>query len=82
MPDPFILACGKAWQYYDPQKSLWNRVEEGRLRPGQLLECGCLLVSLKDLMQDQKAYSYLKRVWKEKCLKDWWNGEYLVEQPL
>ena len=82
VPDPFILACGKAWQYYDPQKSLWNRVEEGRLRPGQLLECGCLLVSLKDLMQDQKAYSYLKRVWKEKCLKDWWNGEYLVEQPL
>ncbi len=82
LSDPFILACSKSWQYYDPQKNLWNSVEDGRLCPGQLIQCGCLLVSIQQLMQDQKAYYYLKRVWKEKCLKDWWNGEYLVEQPL
>ncbi|MFR8086912.1 MAG: S16 family serine protease [Lachnospirales bacterium] len=82
LSDPFILACSKSWQYYDPQKSLWNSVEDGRLCPGQLIQCGCLVVPIQGLMQDQKAYCYLKRVWKEKYLKDWWNGEYLVEQPL
>ena len=42
LSDPFILACSKSWQYYDPQKNLWNSVEDGRLCPGQLIQCGCL----------------------------------------
>ena len=80
--EPFLLSKCKAWQQYRPQKPLFNWAEDGRLHAGQLAESGVLVIALPDILQDGKAYSYLKRVLEEKMLSDWGIGDHLTEQPL
>ena len=79
--EAFLFVCSNVWQRYQSQRSLWNRLEEGKYLAGQLMECGVLVVPLAEILQERSAYEYLKKVLRERVFTQWQVGEELTVIP-